>query len=92
MRRSFSLHALCLLVFGTASAHDETLRLRQDDATHTISVYRENGQEAILTQNARPDFRLYLHPIVAPDGKGLLTNTAQDITNIRLGCIGGSSR
>ena len=73
MRRSFSLHALCLLVFGTASAHDETLRLRQDDATHTISVYRGNGQEAILTQNARPDFRPYLHPIVAPDGKGLLT-------------------
>ncbi len=50
-----------------------TLTLRQDDATHTISVYRENVAEPILTQNARPDFRPYLHPIVSPDGKGVLT-------------------
>jgi putative membrane-bound dehydrogenase-like protein len=26
-----------------------------------------------LTQNARPDFRPYIHPIVAPDGRGILT-------------------
>jgi putative membrane-bound dehydrogenase-like protein len=54
-------------------AHAAALTLRQDEATNTISVYRENGKEAILTQNARPDFRPYIHPIVAPDGKGVLT-------------------
>ncbi len=36
-------------------------------------MYRENVAEPILTQNARPDFRPYLHPIVAPVGEGVLT-------------------
>ena len=72
-RHFFSFLTLCLLSSTVASAHNTVLTLRQDDATNTISVYRENDKEAILTQNARPDFRPYLHPIVAPDGKGLLT-------------------
>ncbi len=69
----FSFVTLCLFACTGASAHNTVLTLRQDDATNTISVYRGNGKEAILTQNARPDFRPYLHPIVAPDGKGVLT-------------------
>ena len=69
----FSFLTLCLLGNMVASAHNTVLTLRQDDAANTISVYRENDKEAILTQNVRPDFRPYLHPIVAPDGKGLLT-------------------
>ena len=69
----FLFLTLCLLSSTEASAHNTVLTLRQDDATNTISVYRENDTEAILTQNARPDFRPYLHPIVAPDGNGLLT-------------------
>ena len=69
-----STFALLALFFGAAAmAPAATLTLRQDDAANTISVYRENGKEAILTQNARPDFRPYLHPIVSPDGKGVLT-------------------
>jgi putative membrane-bound dehydrogenase-like protein len=49
------------------------LTLKQDEQAGTISVFRVNGQEAILTQNSKPDFRPYMHPIVAPDGKGILT-------------------
>ena len=72
-RRFFSSLLLALLACTAASAHDETLTLRQDEAASTISVYRENVTEPILTQNARSDFRPYIHPIVAPDGKGVLT-------------------
>lgn len=61
-----------------APAHNTVLTLRQDEATNTISVYRGDGKEAILTQNARPDFRPYLHPIVAPDGKGVLTEDSPE--------------
>ena len=68
-----SFLTLCLLASTGALAHAAALTLRQDEATNTISVYRENSKEAILTQNARPDFRPYIHPIVAPDGKGVLT-------------------
>ncbi|HEX8041103.1 MAG TPA: PVC-type heme-binding CxxCH protein [Chryseosolibacter sp.] len=50
-----------------------TLQLRQDEKAGTISVFRKGGDEPIVTQSAKPDFRPYIHPIVAPDGKGVLT-------------------
>jgi putative membrane-bound dehydrogenase-like protein len=47
--------------------------IRQDAKTGTIAVFRAGGRTALVTQNARPDERPYLHPIVAPDGRGILT-------------------
>ena len=47
--------------------------LRIEQAEGAIRVYREGDNPAILTQNALPDKRPYLHPIVAPDGKGVIT-------------------
>jgi hypothetical protein len=49
------------------------LTLREHSASNTISVHRDNVPQPILTQNARPDFRPYLHPIVAPDDTTVLT-------------------
>ncbi|RCR67226.1 PVC-type heme-binding CxxCH protein [Larkinella punicea] len=49
------------------------LRIKQDAKTGKISVFRSDGQKPIVVQNAKPDFRPYLHPINAPDGKGVLT-------------------
>jgi hypothetical protein len=43
-----------------------TLSIRQDTSAGTIAIYRAGEAEPILTQNARPDFRPYLHPLVAP--------------------------
>jgi putative membrane-bound dehydrogenase-like protein len=58
----------------TGTPPDETtLRIEQNEAAGTISVYRNGTTELILTQNAKPDFRPYIHPIKAPDGKGVLT-------------------
>ena len=51
----------------------ENLRLGRDEKAGTISVYRANLANPILTQSARPSQRPFLHPIVAPDGKGVLT-------------------
>jgi len=51
----------------------DKLRLERDENTGTITVHREASPEAILTQVAGPTARPYLHPIVAPDGKGDLT-------------------
>ncbi|NBQ58594.1 MAG: dehydrogenase, partial [Opitutaceae bacterium] len=64
---------VALFAAALSSAHAANLTLRQDAGTHTISVYRDNVVEPILTQNAKPDFRPYLHPIVSPDGKSVLT-------------------
>lgn len=52
---------------------DTPLRAVQDAKGETISIFRGNDTKPILIQNAKPDFRPYLHPLVAPDGKGVLT-------------------
>ena len=57
----------------TESARSSGLEIRQDEAAGTIAVYRAGQEEPILTQNAREEFRPYIHPIVAPDGNGVMT-------------------
>jgi putative membrane-bound dehydrogenase-like protein len=42
-------------------------------AADRVQVFRAGVAEPIVTQVALPDFRPYLHPLVAPDGQGRLT-------------------
>jgi hypothetical protein len=74
------------------AAPTAALSLRLDAAAHTISVYRAGIASPILTQNARPDFRPYLHPIVAPDGKGVLTEFSPDHHKHQTGLYWGFTR
>lgn len=50
----------------------QNLTLRHDQSAGTISVFRGDN-ELLLTQNATADIRPYIHPIIAPDGNGVLT-------------------
>lgn len=61
------------LTFLTAITTAGNLVLRQDATSQAIMVFRDGLAEPILTQNAGADFRPYIHPIVAPDGTGVLT-------------------
>ncbi|REA57617.1 dehydrogenase [Dyadobacter luteus] len=49
------------------------LHIIQDTSAATISVFRGKESKPILVQNAKANFRPYLHPIISPDGKGVLT-------------------
>ena len=49
------------------------LRIVQNEKESSIAIFRINGKTPILTQIAKADFRPYLHPIVSPDGNGILT-------------------
>jgi hypothetical protein len=40
---------------------------------NTVSIFRPNQNDPILTQHAKANTRAYIHPIVAPDGTGILT-------------------
>ncbi|MBL05485.1 MAG: dehydrogenase [Planctomycetes bacterium] len=65
--------AVLLSFAAQLSLRSDELEARWDGAGNTLSVFRDGEKKAVLTQVARPDFRPYLHPIVAPDGKGVLT-------------------
>lgn len=58
---------------ATGSRAKKELYIKEDKAGGTISVFRVGSNEPLLTQNAKADFRPFLHPIIAPDGKGVLT-------------------
>ncbi len=49
------------------------LKIFQDTKEGTISIFRKSEKKAILTQVAKDNFRPYLHPIISPDGKSVLT-------------------
>ena len=55
------------------SSEESNLKILKDEEIGTIKVYRQDGALPILTQNVRKDHRPYLHPIIAPDGQGSLT-------------------
>ncbi len=70
--------SLCLFQCGPATEignqnRSTNLFLKINEDQSKISVFREGGDSPIVVQNAKPDFRPYIHPIEAPDGKGTLT-------------------
>jgi hypothetical protein len=58
---------------GQPKIKPNTLRIAHDESTGTLAVFRERAEAPVLTQMAGPTIRPYIHPIVAPDGKGVLT-------------------
>jgi hypothetical protein len=63
---------------ATAANPDGTppVALRAEATPGRIAVLRAGQPEPILVQNAAPDTRPFIHPIVAPDGRGVLTEDA----------------
>ena len=76
----------------TTPATQNNLLIRQDQKAGTLSIYRAGGRDAILTQNARPDERPYVHPIAAPDGKGVVTEFSPEHHKHQTGLYWGFTR
>ena len=82
-RQSFLLSFFLFLILLACKPKESTevetsteptlLNLVQNDEEGTISVFRQGEIEPLLIQNAKEDFRPYIHPMIAPDGKGILT-------------------
>ena len=77
---------------AAAVSSQKGLRIEQDERAGTLSVFRAGGRDPILTQNARPDARPYLHPIAAPDGKGLVTELSPEHHKHQTGLYWGFTR
>jgi len=64
--------ALCHPNFrAEKSSYAPTLNIRYDEISETMSVFRD--ETLVLVQNVKQDIRPYIHPIIAPDGNGVLT-------------------
>ena len=72
--------AASMRVWSTSAAPQPPARnrltLKHDARAGTIAVYRPGSATPVLVHNAPPDSRPYIHPIAAPDGKGILTETS----------------
>jgi hypothetical protein len=62
----------CAALLLMLPAAAQTLRIERTPAG-TIEVRRAGAASPLLVQNAPTDMRPYLHPLMAPDGKGVLT-------------------
>ncbi len=51
----------------------ESFTLTHDLEEGSIKIFREGVEAPILIQEAKENFRPYIHPIVAPDGRGKVT-------------------
>ena len=80
--KSFLFLVLLLSILASCGHQNEkksvtnssgVLQIKQDTAGGTLSVFRQGDDKVLVTQNALPDFRPFLHPIMAPDGTGSLT-------------------
>ena len=59
---------------GKSLTESESLLIKLDDSKDQLNVFRKgNSDQPILVQEALANFRPYIHPILAPDGKGVLT-------------------
>ena len=84
--------SLGLLRSAAQTQAGKGLTIRQDERAGTISVFRAGQAAPILTQNAVADARPYLHPIAAPDGKGVLTEFSPDHHKHQTGLYWGFTR
>src|SRR5690349_24729790 len=75
MRTLAFLLGFIITGFSTSAQKEQQPRpLQIKGATDTaFQVFRKNSNEAILTQVVKKNERPYIHPIVAPEGKGVIT-------------------
>ncbi|HET7178172.1 MAG TPA: DUF6807 family protein, partial [Chryseosolibacter sp.] len=75
-----------------ASKGTVTLRAKINREGDVINVFRNGDDDPVLTQHAQRDFRPYIHPIVAPDGNGVLTENSPDHHKHQTGLYWGFTR
>lgn len=91
--------AACVLLVnlcgGSGAAYPQdrfVLSARLSEDGDRVTVTRSGSPEPLVTQVVRPDFRPYLHPLLAPDGKGVLTEASPDHHKHQTGLYWGFTR
>lgn len=50
-----------------------SIQFRTEHTAHTLRIFRPDSNAPLVTQHAPQNSRPFIHPIVAPDGQGVLT-------------------
>lgn len=74
------------------TSHAQLLEARLSESKNRIEVFPQGKSNPILVQNAKPDFRPFIHPIVAPDGRGVLTEFSPQHHKHQTGLYWGFTR
>ena len=74
------------------SINETNLKVKQNKELGTIEIYRADGKMPIVTANAKKDHRPYIHPIIAPDGKGPVTEYSPGHHKHQTGLFWGFTR
>ena len=93
VRATLVVSVLCSL-FGLAapaSGQETKLEARSVEAGG-VAIHRAGQAWPLLVQNAPPDVRPWIHPIVAPDGKGILTEESPSHHKHQTGLFFGFTR
>jgi hypothetical protein len=69
-----------------------TLTAHYDERAAAITIRRRGEAAPLVTHTVRPDFRPYLHPIAAPDGRGVLTELSPSHHRHQTGLYWGFTR
>ncbi|MCJ7465838.1 MAG: PmoA family protein [Maribacter sp.] len=98
-RRSAFLFVLVCLVGCRSKDQKKTVEVadqehnfvvRQND--QIIQIFGEDGKVALITENVRPDFRPYIHPILAPGSTSELTQFSPEHHKHQTGLYWGFTR
>ena len=86
------LAVLLVSVIAAGSVWAKPLEIRHEENADVLRVFPLGEDKPVLTQHARPDFRPYLHPIEAPDNKGVLTQHSPSHHKHQTGIYWGFTR
>ncbi len=67
-----SVLSVCSMIEVLYAQNDRQLVASNENADQIV-IHRQGVANPILTQAAQADFRPFVHPIVAPDGRGVMT-------------------
>ncbi len=77
MKRSITMAVTMLYIIGS-NINAQTFHVKYEKWSEKIEIFKSSFKNPVLTQNVRPDMRTYLHPVLLPDGKGVLTQVHPD--------------
>ena len=81
-----------ILFLGACQSPPARPMLAVHQAQETIQVFAQDREGPLATHVVRGDFRPYLHPIAAPDGKGDVTEFSPDHHRHQTGLYWGFTR